>query len=208
MNNEKTRLFFPLACCAVFSAATFGGIGVAALTGQIAVSAKQGHFLSSGQKSDRMDNSSKAGTTAAVASPTHVGLTRSAIRSSGDDDNPMVLRVSQRFSQTLAPPCSRCGVIDSIERHELQMPTGRPVASQLEFAHARDNDDSKSLRDSMLANTSRGAIAGGNAQMTISFIVRLRMEDGSVRTIYEHQPPKFSVGQRVKLVNGAVVSLS
>lgn len=60
----------------------------------------------------------------------------------------------------------------------------------------------------MLANTSRGAIAGGNAQMTISFIVRLRMEDGSVRTIYEHQPPKFSVGERVKLENGSVISLS
>lgn len=208
MNNEKTRLFFPLACCAVFSAAIFGGIGVAALTGQIAVSAKQGHLLPSGQRISRMDIAGKAGTSTTIAPPTHVGLTRSAIRSNGDDDNPMVLRVSQRFSQTLAPPCSRCGVIDSIERHELQMPTARPLASQFEFAHASDNDGAKSLRDSMRAKSPRGAMAGGNAQMAISFIVRLRMEDGSVRTIYEHQPPKFSVGQRVKLVNGAVVSLS
>jgi hypothetical protein len=33
------------------------------------------------------------------------------------------------------------------------------------------------------------------------------MEDGSVRTIYEHQLPKFSIGEKVQLVNGAVVTV-
>lgn len=206
MNNEKTRLFLPLACCAVFSAATFGGIGVAALTGQIAVSAKQGNFLFSAEKPGHKYVSSKAAAT--IATPTHVGLTRSAIRNAGDDDKPMVLRVGQRFSQTLAPSCSRCGVIDSIERHELQMPTAQFATSQFEFAQARDNDDPASLQGSKLTKSARSALAGGNGQMTISFIVRLRMEDGSMRTIYEHQPPKFSVGERVKLENGSVVSMS
>ncbi len=207
MKNEKTRLFLPLACCAVFSAATFGGIGVAALTGQIAVSSTQGNFVSSVEKLNRVDVSKRA-VTAAIATPTHVGLTRSAIRDAGDGDKPMVLRVGQRFSQTLAPPCSRCGVIDSIERHELQMPTARSATGRFEMAHARDNSDSASLRGSMLENSPRSTNFGSDREMAISFIVRLRMEDGSVRTIYEHQPPKFSVGERVKLENGSVISLS
>jgi len=208
MNNEKTRLFLPLACCAVFSAATFGGIGVAALTGQIAVSAKQPSFVSSGEKSNQWSASGKTATTEAIAKPTHVGLTRSAIRDTDDDDKPMVMRVSQRFSQTLTPPCARCGVIDSIERHELQMPVARSATTQFEIAHARDNSDPSSLRSSLLAKSARSTSFGDDQQMAISFIVRLRMEDGSIRTIYEHQPPKFSVGERVKLENGSVISLS
>ncbi|KPK35402.1 MAG: hypothetical protein AMJ66_01325 [Betaproteobacteria bacterium SG8_40] len=208
MKNEKKRLFLPLACCAVFSATTFGGIGIAALTGQIAVSSKQGNFLSSGENLKRMGDSSRVSATATVAAPTHVGLTRSAIRDGAGNDKPTVLRVSQRFSQTLAPQCSRCGVIDSIERHELQMPTARSAASQFDIAQVRDNDESASLRGSMLANAPRSTALAGNRDIAISFIVRLRMEDGSVRTIYEHQPPKFSVGERVKLENGSVISLS
>jgi hypothetical protein len=47
-----------------------------------------------------------------------------------------------------------------------------------------------------------------NSDVATSFIVRLRMEDGSLRTIYEHQRPKFSIGEKVKLVNGSLVSMS
>lgn len=209
MINEKARVFFPLACCAVFSAATFGGIGVAALTGQIAVSAKQPNFVSSGEKFNQWNASGKKMTTAeAIAKPSHVGLTRSAIRNAGDEDKPMVMRVSQRFSQTLTPPCSRCGVIDSIERHELHMPAVRSATMQFSIAHASDNNDSSPLRASMLSNSASSAGFGDDRQTAISFIVRLRMEDGSIRTIYENQQPKFSVGERVKLENGSVISLS
>lgn len=41
-----------------------------------------------------------------------------------------------------------------------------------------------------------------------SYIVRVRMENGTVRTIYENQRPVFSVGERVKFVNGSLVSES
>ncbi|MGH2349337.1 MAG: hypothetical protein ACRDFT_07735 [bacterium] len=49
--------------------------------------------------------------------------------------------------------------------------------------------------------------AGGGAQVA-SFVVRVRMEDGTVRTIYEIQRPRFSVGERVRLINGSIVSQS
>lgn len=205
MSNEKTHVFLPLACCAIFSAATFGGIGVAALTGQIAVAAKKENFQPGSNAPDRVERTHKSATASAIVGPTHVGLTRSA----GDDGKPMVLRVGQRSSQTLAPACSRCGVIDSIERHELQMPASRSATVQRGLTDSLSSQDRLALPDSMLAKESQGGMfpEDGNPIAT-SFIVRLRMEDGSLRTIYEHQPPKFSVGEKVRLINGSVMSLS
>jgi hypothetical protein len=205
MSNEKTHLFLPLACCAIFSAATFGGIGVAALTGQIAVAAKKENFLPGGDDPRRLDRTRKAGAATAFAEPTHVGLTRSA----ADDGKPMVLRVGQRSSPTPAPACLRCGVIDSIERHELQMPISRSATVRHGLTDSRSSQNRLPLPDSMPAKENQsGIFAEDGNPIATSFIVRLRMEDGSLRTIYEHQQPKFSVGEKVRLINGSVMSLS
>jgi hypothetical protein len=208
MNNEKTHHFLPLACCAVVSAVIFGGIGVAALTGQIAVSSEKGDFFSSTDSLNRHKDLAEKSVTTPIAKPTHVGLTRSAVRDAGKDDKPMVVRVSQRFSQTLTPPCSRCGVIDSIERHELQMPASRSTTGKFAFTEPRSSNKETSFPGSTLTKSNPGLYPSGTGDIAISFIVRLRMEDGSVRTIYEHQQPKFSVGEKVQLVNGSVISLS
>jgi hypothetical protein len=33
------------------------------------------------------------------------------------------------------------------------------------------------------------------------------MENGTVRTIYESERPSFNIGERIKLVNGAVIRI-
>ena len=209
MSAEKNRLIFPLACCAIVSVATFSGIGIAAITGQLAVSADNGGLFSS---SDELNNRKDVGEEAAtsVPRPTHVGLTRSAVRDAEKSDKGMIFRVSQRFSQTLAPPCSRCGVVDSIERHQLQMPSSNSSSNHDAVAGSRSGNGATSFPAAVLSGSNRSVYSagGGSDEVATSFIVRLRMEDGSLRTIYEHQQPKFSVGERVKLVNGSVVSLS
>jgi len=40
---------------------------------------------------------------------------------------------------------------------------------------------------------------------TFSFVVIVRMENGTLRTIHENQRPPFTIGERVKLVNGTVI---
>ncbi len=199
MIYEKNRLILPLVCCAIVSVATFSGIGIAAITGQLAVTPDNGEsFLASDELKKR--KGAAAETALSVPNPTHVGLTRSAVRNAGEGDKPMILRVSQRFSQTLAPPCSNCGVVDSIERHDLQMPTSAAAAS---------GGSTNTFNASVLAGSNRSVYAASrdSTDVATSFIVRLRMEDGSLRTIYEHQRPKFSVGEKVKLINGSVVSM-
>lgn len=209
MSSETNRLIFPLACCAIISVATFSGIGIAAITGQLAVSAEKGELFSS---SDELTRRKGAETNAAasVPSPTHVGLTRSAVRNASERDKPMILRVSQRFSQTLAPPCASCGVIDSIERHDLQMPSSRSTANGSASGANTTGNAGSAFAASVLAGSNRSVYAAGHDgdSVATSFIVRLRMEDGSLRTIYEHQRPKFSVGEKVKLINGSVVSMN
>ncbi len=200
MKNDRNRLILPLACCAIVSVATFSGIGIAAITGQLAVTPDKGAlFSSSDELGKRIDAGEKAA--ASVPRPTHVGLTRSAVRNADESDKPMILRVSQRFSQTLKPPCSRCGVIDSIEPHALQMPASHGPANV---------GGSGSFGAPLLAGANRSVYAAGhsNEDVATSFIVRLRMEDGSLRTIYENQQPKFSVGEKVQLINGSLVSMS
>jgi hypothetical protein len=199
MDNERNRLIFPLACCAIVSVATFSGIGIAAITGQLAVSSdKSVLYTSDDELSKRIKAGEKA--TAEIPRPTHVGLTRSAMNNGGDGDLPKILRVSQRFSQTLKPTCSRCGVIDSIEPHALQMPDPQGPANV---------GGSGAFGASMFTGGNRSVYAAdpGNGDVATSFIVRLRMEDGSLRTIYENQRPKFSVGEKVQLINGSLVSM-
>jgi outer membrane lipoprotein SlyB len=40
-----------------------------------------------------------------------------------------------------------------------------------------------------------------------AYVVKLRMDDGTTRVIQEHAKPRFSVGQRVRLMNGLVLTL-
>ena len=56
-------------------------------------------------------------------------------------------------------------------------------------------------------HSEEGSSPAGAAQVA-SFVVRVKMEDGTVRTIYEIQRPRFSVGERVRLINGSIVSQS
>lgn len=201
MENERNRLIFPLACCAIVSVATFSGIGIAAITGQLAVNADKSVLYTS---DDELNKRIRAGekATAEIPRPTHVGLTRSAMHNGGKGDLPKILRVSQRFSQTLKPACSRCGVIDSIEPQVLQMPGSQGATA---------NVSSGGLYGAPLlsgANRSVYAADPGKGNVATSFIVRLRMEDGSLRTIYENQRPRFSVGEKVQLINGSLVSMS
>jgi hypothetical protein len=201
MSHQKTRLMLPLACCAIVSVTTFSGIGIAAITGQLPVSAENNpSFLAKDELKKREGLGNQAVTS--TLSPTHVGLTRSAT----EGDKPMILH----SGQTLAPLCSTCGVVDSIEQHDLQMPTSRATTQHLAAATTGMSNTGQAFAASVLAGSNRSVYSErpNRADIATSFIVRLRMENGSLRTIYEHQPPEFSVGEKVKLINGSVVSMN
>lgn len=57
-----------------------------------------------------------------------------------------------------------------------------------------------------------GAYAGNeiekNTHKSVSYRIRVRMEDGRVRTLYQRDPPAVAAGDNVKIVDGTVVQRS
>jgi hypothetical protein len=208
MKNEGNRLIRPLACCAMLSVATFSGIGIAAITGQLSVGSDNAELFlpSSGQDTQDVLKEELA---APVFIPTHVGLTRSAVNGADKKGGPTKLPDGQRLRRASNSECDRCGTVQSIERHDLQMPTKRVQIGPFQLDVENSNASTERLPISMLARSKRNSHNAGSRKYegSTSFIIRLRMEDGSLRIIYEHQLPKFSIGQKVRLVNGAVVSV-
>jgi hypothetical protein len=211
MRNQRNRLIRPLACCAILSVATFSGIGIAAITGQLAVGSDNSEWFhpSSRQDSQEAAKTVKEEPAAPTFMPTHVGLTRSAVNGTDASVRQAKLRDGQRSTQTTKSECDRCGVVQSIERHDLQIPIKRKQIGPFKAGVESSNASNEKFPVPMLARSNRNSYNANSRKYdgATSFVIRLRMEDGSLRTIYEHQLPKFSIGEKVQLVNGAVVSV-
>lgn len=201
MNNLRNRLLYPLVFTAIASVATFSGIGIAAITGHLSVS--QGGFelfLPTAMTEQRF---------AAVVIPTPVdtsyaGLTRQSGAHPAPETKPFEYRRGQRIKQA-KKSCATCGVVESIEPRAQQ--TGNEAETTLNSAMTGLNSGGKILK-AALVSAGNGSVYGDKkAQDPNSYVVRVKMEDGSLRTIYEHQRPPFSIGERVKLVNGSVVTI-
>jgi hypothetical protein len=208
MRNEGNRLIRPLAFCAIVSVATFSGIGIAAITGQLSVGSDTGELFrrAAGQDSGEVV---KEGAAEPAFVPTHIGLTRSAVSGAEANLKQTDQRDRRHLTQNSKSACDRCGVVQSIERHDLQMPNMRTHIGPFEVNVENSDPSDERFPVSMLAGSNRNSYDANNRKYEgeTSFIIRLQMEDGSLRTIYEHQLPKFSIGQKVRLVNGAVVSV-
>ena len=204
MQNRKNRLLYPLVLGAVVSVATFSGIGVAAITGLLPVT--QNGFGPLFPVSDA-DDSRNLSDPPATAAPVHVGLTRQSGSDPVKPTKPFQYRLGQRVDPAKRV-CETCGVVQSIEQREKVIQTalgGASIAGGLASALLGGGDTRYAA---MVAGISAGvyddaADTGKNA----SYIVRVKMEDGSFRTIYENQRPPFSIGERVRLINGSVVSV-
>ena len=208
MRNERNRLIHLLACCAILSVATFSGIGIAAITGQLSVGSDNSELFRPSSRQESHD-AAKEEPAAPMLMPTHVGLTRSAVNRADARVKQTKLRDGRHRAQTTKSECDRCGVVQSIERHDLLMPIKRTQIGPFKVGVEKSNASHERFPLPMLARSNRNSYNANSRKYdgATSFIIHLRMEDGSVRTIYEHQLPKFSIGEKVQLVNGAVVTV-
>lgn len=209
MRNERNRLIHPLACCAILSVATFSGIGIAAITGQLSVGSDNSELFRPSSRQESHDTAKEEPAAPMLLMPTHVGLTRSAVNRADASVKQTKLRDGRHRAQTPKSECDRCGVVQSIERHDLLMPIKRTQIGPFKVGVDKSNASHERFPVPMLARSNRNSYNANSRKYdgATSFIIHLRMEDGSVRTIYEHQLPKFSIGEKVQLVNGAVVTV-
>jgi len=191
---HKSRLLYPLVVAAVISVTAFSCLGVAAITGHLPVG--------DGALDPYLAFSTDGSHSGVIippnpAEPTHAGLTRQRGTDPVPPSRPFGFRPGQRITRV---SCPTCGVIHSIE----------PGAAHSARPAGQGGADGQTQTAALVfgaIHSEDGASPAGTAQVP-SFVVRVKMEDGTVRTIYEIQRPRFSIGERVRLVNGSIVSQS
>jgi hypothetical protein len=97
-----------------------------------------------------------------------------------------------------AKPCFTCGTITSIRAFELRTAPG-----------SKEEDLGKEAATTILS--AAGSIFASEEFQTsmrkrYAYRVTLRMEDGSYRTLSQRTPPKFSVGEKVRLLDGTLAA--
>lgn len=110
--------------------------------------------------------------------------------------------------------CRNCGMAESITPVEVRSSgtglamaaggiTGALVGNQI----GRGNGNTVAT----ITGAAGGAYAGNeiekNMKKAVRYQVRVRMNDGTLRTTYQSHAPAFTVGEKVKIVNGQAVSL-
>jgi outer membrane lipoprotein SlyB len=151
------------------------------------------------------------------------GLLPSAVsgyRAADDTPQPALKRLPQDNPRVLVAPraarsdptarasaaCTVCGVVESVRTIERKGEGGMAATS----AGVGGSVDSQQISGGPAAATAAGGFASNeierNMNMPITYQVRVRMNDGSHRNHYQATPPKFSVGQRVRLSDGRLLA--
>lgn len=187
---QKNPILAPLVIAAALSVLAFSGIGVAAITGHLSITNSSLNPFSS------FSNMPASGIIQAPALPTegHQGLTRHRGETLAEG-KPVTFQFGARVPAR-RPVCPDCGVVDSI------IPgNARPSATRITQLLAAGSEGATILK---VAGQAGDEQAGSGK---VEFVVTVRMENGTVRTIYEAERPSFSIGERIKLVNGSVIRI-
>ncbi len=126
---------------------------------------------------------------------------------------PAAKPVKPRLAAANGAGCADCGVVESIRAVESK---GRgsglgAVAGGVVGGILGNQVGGGSGRTAMtLAGAGAGAYAGHEIEKgmnkSVSYQVRVRMNDGTYRTFYERSQPALAVGQKVRVTNGGAVA--
>ena len=179
--NLKNRLLPVLTIAAAASVVAFSGIGIAAITGHLSIARSSHNPFSAFGGAPSLPTS---GPDLVRSRQPHEGLTRN-VGETAPLGKPVNFRPGARLPVRKSL-CSDCGVVDSIKSQQAGSDEGQPVTQ---------------------GTTGRAYQPAREKLSSFSFVVIVRMENGTLRTIHENQRPQFGIGERVKLVNGAVIPL-
>ena len=118
-----------------------------------------------------------------------------------------------RVASNADKTCSNCGVVESINAVEIRgQGTGLGVVAGGITGALLGNQIGRGSGNTVatIAGAAGGAYAGNeiekNMKKSLRYQVRVRMNDDTYRTIYQTYAPAFAVGDKVKVVNGQVVT--
>jgi outer membrane lipoprotein SlyB len=123
------------------------------------------------------------------------------------------LQNQNKAQHKVANACANCGVIESIKTIETKGEgTGLgAVAGGVAGAVVGNQFGNGNGRTAMtVAGAAGGAYAGNeiekHVKRTVKYQINVRMEDGTIRTTSQDTQPGFAVGEKVKIIDGAIVA--
>lgn len=118
-------------------------------------------------------------------------------------------------SSAAAPVCHACGVVEAVDLVETkgQGSGVGAVAGGVAGALIGNSFGGGNGRTALtLLGGAGGAYAGNeiekNVHKTASYRIRVRLENGGLRTLYQRNPPAVAAGDRVRIVDGGLVRQS
>lgn len=197
--ENKNGMLYPMMIIAAISVILFSVVGIATMTG---------HMPS--VFSQKNDASAEV---PAIATGNDVSAGKAADADKAPERSMAAAPRSTASPRQTAAVCATCGVVESVNTQEMKgkgtglgAVGGAVVGGVLghQVGNGRGND---------LA-TVAGAIGGGfagneierNVKKTHSYVIHVRMEDGSYRTITQSTQPSVAAGDRVRVENGKIVA--
>lgn len=113
-----------------------------------------------------------------------------------------------RYADAMRPPCGNCGVVEIVReapprgREPGAAPEGGVPESVLGYRMGGGGGEGFVILLGAMAGATR---AGGAGRV---YEVDVRMEDGAVRTFRHPLEPAWRLGDRVRVIQGRIVSLS
>lgn len=185
--TTRPKLLYPAMVIAAIAVTLFSLLGIATMTGLLP-QAHSAADLAGNTMATRQETLAMAG--ADVPAGSHAGA-------------------------TAPPPCSSCGTVESINLVESKgqgSGIGAVVGGVAGALLGNTMGQGNGRTAMTLVGAGGGAYAGNeiekNTHKTSSYRIRVRLENGGLRTVYQRNPPTVVVGDRVKVVNGAVIQQS
>lgn len=190
--TTRPKLLYPAMVIAAIAVTLFSLLGIATMTGLLpqAHSAADlaGNTMANRQETNRQETLAMSG--ADVPGGSHAGAVAS-------------------------PPCSSCGTVESINLVESKgqgSGIGAVVGGVAGALLGNTMGQGNGRTAMTLVGAGGGAYAGNeiekNTHKTSLYRIRVRLENGGLRTVYQRNPPVVAVGDRVKVLNGAVIQQS
>lgn len=203
--TAAARGIHPLVAVASVAVILFSGVGVGVATGLIP---------STFSKSAATAATSLEASPALPAGPEGAGKTVAAMPAATADA--IAAKPFLRTAATKAPskpPCANCGIVDTVTKVEQAGEgTGLGAVAGGVAGGLLGNQVGKGTgkKIATVAGAAGGAYVGHQVEKevrkSVRYDVRVKMDDGSYRIHSQSEAPAFGAGDRVRMVDGALVA--
>lgn len=191
LGHTRNGMLYPLMVIAAIAVTVFSLIGIATMTGLLSTAQSRSYPLEGVAHDGATPREGESAGTAhkSAGAPGAASTTASACRDCGVVES---VRTTQSKGQGTGLGAVAGGVGGALVGSQFGKGSGRTVAT--------------------VVGAAGGAYAGHeiekNVRATTAYMVRVRMQDGSVRTVSQPSAPGVAAGDLVRVVDGALVPRS